>query len=171
MEGEFTSINELRNLDIFLRSGGTVKLGELGSIDDTLAEKRMTARYGGKEGISLSIIKLNDARPIKLADDVRKAIEVLEAQLPSDVEIEVVKDESIKILDSVNDVQTNIIIGIILTSIVLYLFLHNLRMTIIVAVVMPTCISLGVFSDEHVWIYSKHHVNARTGAINWDPCR
>ena len=145
MEGEFTSINELRNLDIFLRSGGTVKLGELGSIDDTLAEKRMTARYGGKEGISLSIIKLNDARPIKLADDVRKAIEVLEAQLPSDVEIEVVKDESIKILDSVNDVQTNIIIGIILTSIVLYLFLHNLRMTIIVAVVMPTCILSAFF--------------------------
>ena len=148
MEGEFTSINELRNLDIFLRSGGTVKLGELGSVDDTLAEKRMTARYGGKEGISLSIIKLNDARPIKLVDDVRKTMEALEAELPSDVEIEVVKDESIKILDSVNDVQTNIIIGIILTSIILYLFLHNLRMTIIVAVVMPTCILSAFFLME-----------------------
>ena len=145
MEGEFTSINELRHLDVFLQSGGTVKLSELGSVDDTLAEKRMTARYGGKEGISLSIIKLNDARPIKLVDDVRKTIKVLEAQLPTDVKIEVVKDESIKILDSVNDVQTNIIIGIILTSIVLYLFLHNLRMTIIVAVVMPTCILSAFF--------------------------
>ena len=145
MEGEFTSINELRHLDVFLQSGGTVKLSELGSVDDTLAEKRMTARYGGKEGISLSIIKLNDARPIKLVDDVRNAIKVLGAQLPDDVKIEVVKDESIKILDSVNDVQTNIIIGVILTSIVLYLFLHNLRMTIIVAVVMPTCILSAFF--------------------------
>ena len=145
MEGEFTSLNELRHLDIFRHSGGTVKLGELGSVDDALIEKRMTARYGGKEGISLSIIKLNDARPIRLVDGVRKTIKVLEAQLPADVKIEVVKDESIKILDSVNDVQTNIIIGIILTSIILYLFLHNLRMTIIVAVVMPTCILSAFF--------------------------
>ncbi|MDE0636615.1 MAG: efflux RND transporter permease subunit [Candidatus Poribacteria bacterium] len=140
MQGEFTSLSELYHLDIFLQSGGAIKLGELASVDDALAEKRMTARYGGKEGISLSIVKLSDAQPIKLADDVRKTIEELEAQLPGDVRIEVIKDESINILDSVNDVQTNIIIGIILTSIVLYLFLHNLRMTIIVAVVMPTCI-------------------------------
>ena len=145
MEGEFTSLDELRYLDVFRRSGGTVKLGELGSVDDTFAEKRLTARYGGKEGISLSIIKLNDAQPIRLADDVRKTIKTLQAQLPPDIKIEVVKDESVKILDSVNDVQTNIIIGVILTSIILYLFLHNVRMTIIVAVVMPSCILSAFF--------------------------
>ena len=140
MEGEFTSLSELWHLDIFLRSGGSVKLGELASVDDTLAEKRMTARYSGQEGISLSIVKLSGAQPIELVDDVRKAIIALETQLPADVEIQVVKDESVSIVDSVNDVQTNIIIGVILTSIVLYLFLHNLRMTIIVAIVMPACI-------------------------------
>ncbi len=140
MEAEFTSLSELWHLDIFLPSGGSVKLGELASIDDTLAEKRMTARYNGQEGVSLSIVKLGGAQPIALVDDVRNAVITLAAQLPEDVEIQVVKDESINILDSVNDVQTNIIIGIILTSIVLYLFLHNLRMTIIVAIVMPACI-------------------------------
>ena len=145
MEAEFTDLNELQDLDVFLRSDGAVKLGELGLVADTLAEKRMTARYGGKEGISLNIIKLTDAQPIRLADNVRKKIKVLEAQLPPDVNIEVVKDESTKILDSVNDVQTNIIIGVILTSIILYLFLHNLRMTIIVAVVMPACILSAFF--------------------------
>ena len=145
MEGEFTSLDELRHLDVYRRSGGTVKLGELGSVDDTFVEKRLTARYDGKEGITLSIVKLNDAQPIRLADDVRKTIKILEAQLPADVEIEVVKDESVKILDSVNDVQTNIIIGVILTSIILYLFLHNVRMTIIVAVVMPACILSAFF--------------------------
>ena len=140
MEGEFTNLNELWDLDIFLQSGETVKLGELASIDDTSAEKRTMVRYDGKEGIALSIVKLGNAQPIKLADDVRKTIKALEAEFPTDVDIAVIRDDSIKILDSVNDVQTNIIIGIILTSIILYLFLHNLRMTIIVAVVMPACI-------------------------------
>ena len=105
----------------------------------------MTARYGGAEGISLSIVKLSDAQPIQLADDVRATITALQTQLPADVEIEVIKDESVNILDSVNDVQTNIIIGIILTSIILYLFLHNLRMTLIVTVVMPACIVSSFF--------------------------
>ncbi len=145
MEGEFTNLNELWHLNIFLQSGETVKLGELASVDDTSAEKRMIARYGGKEGISLSVIKLSGARPIKLADDIRKTINELEAEFPTDVNIEVIRDESVKILNSVNDVQTNIIIGIILTSIILYLFLHNLRMTIIVAVVMPACILSSFF--------------------------
>lgn len=140
MEGEFTNLNALWHLEVFLQSGETVKLGELASIDDTSAEKRMIVRYGDKEGISLSIVKLSGAQPIKLADDIRKAINELEAEFPTDINIEVIRDESIKILDSVNDVQTNIIIGVILTSIILYLFLHNLRMTIIVAVVMPACI-------------------------------
>ena len=140
MIGEFINLSELWHLDIFLPSGGAIKLGELASVDDALAAKRMTARYSGKEGISLSIIKLGEAQPITLVDDVLQKIEVLKTQLPDDVRIEVVKDDSINILDSVNDVQTNIIIGIILTSIILYLFLHNLRMTIIVALVMPTCI-------------------------------
>ena len=139
-EGEFTSLSELWHLNVPLPSGGAVKIGELASVDDALEEKRMTARYSGQEGISLSIVKLSGAQPIKLVDSVRKTITELEAQLPADVEIQVVKDESVNILDSVNDVQTNIIIGIILTSIVLYLFLHNLRMTIIVAIVMPACI-------------------------------
>ena len=140
MEGEFTSLRELWHLDILLQSGGAIKLRELASVDDTFAEKRMTARYGGKEGISLSIVKLSEAQPIKLADEVRKTIKVLAAQLPADIKIEVIKDESVTILNSVNDVQTNIIIGVILTSIILFLFLHNLRMTVIVAVVMPACI-------------------------------
>ena len=140
MEGEFTNLNELWHSDIFLQSGEAVKLGELASIDDTSAEKRTMVRYDGKEGIALSIVKLGNAQPIKLADEVRKTIKALEAEFPTDVDIAVIRDDSIKILDSVNDVQTNIIIGIILTSIILYLFLHNLRMTIIVAVVMPACI-------------------------------
>ena len=140
MEGKFTNLNELWHLDIFLQSGETVKLGELASIDDTSAEKRTMVRYDGKEGIALSIVKLGNAQPIKLADEVRRTIKALEAEFPTDIDIAVIRDDSIKILDSVNDVQTNIIIGIILTSIILYLFLHNLRMTIIVAVVMPACI-------------------------------
>jgi HAE1 family hydrophobic/amphiphilic exporter-1 len=140
LEGKFTDLDELRNLSIFLPTGGKVKLGSLGTVEDTSAEKRMKVRYGGREGVALSIVKLSDSQPIELAENVRKTIAELETALPDDIDIKIVKDDSGIILDSVSDVQTNIIIGIILTSIFLFLFLHSLRMTIIVAIIMPTCI-------------------------------
>jgi HAE1 family hydrophobic/amphiphilic exporter-1 len=140
LEGKFTDLDELRNLSIFLPTGGKVKLGSLGTVEDTSAEKRKKVRYGGREGVALSIVKLSDSQPIELAENVRKTIAELETALPDDIDIKIVKDDSGIILDSVSDVQTNIIIGIILTSIFLFLFLHSLRMTIIVAIIMPTCI-------------------------------
>lgn len=85
-------MSELWHLDVFLPTGGTVKLGEIGSINDTSAEKRLTARYAGKEGISLSLVKLGDIQPIQLADNVRSSLEILETQFPDDVNSEVVKE-------------------------------------------------------------------------------
>lgn len=139
VEGKYKSVSELGAQTVFLPNGGKVKLSELGSVDDTSAEKRKKVRYDGKEGISLSIVKLSDSQPIELARDVRKEVKELEAALPG-INIEIIQDDSGIILDSVNDVITNIIIGIILTSIFLFLFLHSVRMTLIVAIVMPACI-------------------------------
>ena len=96
MEGEFTNFNELGDLDIFLQSDETVKLGALASIDDTSAEKRTMVRYDGKEGIALSIVKFDNAQPIKLADDVRKTIKALKAEFPTDVDVAVIRDDSIR---------------------------------------------------------------------------
>ena len=138
--GEFTDLQQLRDLEIFLPSGGSVQLKELGTIADSFKDQRKLARYNDETCVGVSIRKRSDANAVRTADGVMKALERLRKTIPNDVNITVVDNNSIFIKDSVRDVITNIIIGIVLTSIVLYFFLHTLRATIIVAITMPASI-------------------------------
>ena len=138
--GEFTDLQQLRDLEIFLPNGGSVQLKELGTIADSFKDQRKLARYNDETCVGVSIRKRSDANAVRTADGVLKALERLEKTLPDDVKITVVENDSIFIKDSVRDVITNIIIGIVLTSIVLYFFLHTLRATIIVSITMPASI-------------------------------
>ncbi|MBM3235388.1 efflux RND transporter permease subunit [Candidatus Poribacteria bacterium] len=138
--GEFTNLQQLRDLDVFLPNGGGVKLSELGTIADNFKDQRKLARYNGEANVGISIRKRADANAVRTAGGVLKTLERVKKILPNDVNIIVVNDDSIFIKDSVKDVIMNIIIGIILTSIVLYFFLHTLRATIIVSITMPASI-------------------------------
>ena len=138
--GEFTNLQQLRDLEVFLPQGGSVQLKELGTIADSFKDQRKLARYNDEACVGVSVRKRADANAVRTADGVGKALERLKKTLPDDVNITVVNDDSIFIEDSVRDVIINIIIGIILTSIVLYFFLHTFRATIIVSITMPASI-------------------------------
>ncbi len=138
--GEFTNLQQLRDLEVFLPRGGSVQLKELGTIADSFKDQRKLARYNDEASVGISVRKRADANAVRTADGVEKALERLKKSLPDNISITVVNDDSIFIEDSVRDVIMNIIIGIILTSIVLYFFLHTLRATIIVSITMPASI-------------------------------
>ena len=138
--GEFTDLQQLRDLEVFLPRGGSVQLEGLGTIADSFKDQRKLARYNDEASVGISVRKRADANAVRTADGVGKALERLKKSLPDDISITVVNDDSIFIEDSVRDVIMNIIIGIILTSIVLYFFLHTLRAAIIVSITMPASI-------------------------------
>ena len=138
--GEFTDLRQLRDLEVFLPNGGSVQLKKLGAIADSFKDQRKLARYNNETCVGISVRKRADANAVQTTDRVSKALESLKANLPNGVSITVVNDDSIFIEDSVRDVIINIIIGIVLTSIVLYFFLHTLRATIIVSITMPASI-------------------------------
>lgn len=138
--GEFTDLQELRDLEVSLPKGGAVKLSELGKISDTFKEQRALARYNGETTVGVSVMKRSDANSVETADGTKEALKELKPNLPNDVKIRVINDDSVFIRDAVTDVIKNIIIGIVLTSLVLYLFVHTLRATIIVSITMPAAI-------------------------------
>ncbi len=138
--GELRTINELARLEVTLPSGEPIRLTELAEVRDGFKEQRELARYNGNPTVSLSIQKRADANVVETAMEVDKAIERLRRQLKEHVRIDVVQDTSIFIREAVRDVQTNLMLGIFLTGLVLYIFLHNFRATFIVALAMPTSI-------------------------------
>jgi HAE1 family hydrophobic/amphiphilic exporter-1 len=138
--GEFTNLDDLRRLPIPTGTGGVIRLSELGRVVDTTEEARDLAVLDGESSVGLFVQKRTDANTVRTAQGVRDKMAELAAVLPEGMRVEVVRDNSTFIRTAVRDVLVNIAIGILLTTVLLYLFLHSMRTTVIAAIAMPTSI-------------------------------
>ena len=139
--GEFESVDALARMQIRLPGDErSIELWELGQVMDTFEEARDLARFEGKNAVGLTIQKQGDANTVRTAQGIRKALRALDRSLPSDVEVSIAQDRAPFIEDSVADVIQNIFLGIVLTAVLLYLFSHSWRATVVAAVAMPTSI-------------------------------
>jgi hydrophobic/amphiphilic exporter-1 (mainly G- bacteria), HAE1 family len=138
--GEYTSVQEIEDLPIPLPGGARIRLGDVATVVTGLSDQRALARFNGQPTVSISLQKRADANTVATAAGVFQVLEELEAQLPPGAELRVARDFSAFIRDAVQDIFKNILIGILLTTGVLFLFLHSWRGTIIAAAAMPATI-------------------------------
>jgi len=136
--GQFQSVDDLRSLTVARTSQGVVQLGDVATILDT--HKRVTSRtfLNGREALGLTVTKQSDANEIATVDTVRKEIERLNRTLPGGTQVAVISDTSVFTRNSLAGVQRSLFEAVILTGLVLLLFLHTLRSTVIVLFAIPT---------------------------------
>ena len=138
--GEFNDLNELRRLPVQTPDGGVVRVSDLGRVIDTAEEARDLAALDGVSSVGLLVQKRTDANTVETAANIRAQVDRLSAVLPSGMRVHIVRDNSVFIRTAVRDVLINMLIGILLCTVLLYLFLHSLRTTVIAAIAMPTSI-------------------------------
>ena len=151
LDGEFDQVEQMKAIELHIQKGHEVKtipLIEIAEIKDAFEEQRELAYYNGQECVGLVIKKRADANTVKSVERVRKALSQINTMIPQDIQLQVVNDDSKFIKYSVKDVVDNIILGIMLTAIVLYLFLHDIKSTVIAGVSMPVSI-VSTFSLMH----------------------
>ncbi|NQT07137.1 MAG: efflux RND transporter permease subunit, partial [Candidatus Omnitrophica bacterium] len=110
---------------------------DIATIKDTFKEVSSISRYNGKENISISLQKQAVANTIDVTERVKKALVEIKRNVPKDIDIEIVYDQSSFIKNSINGVFNAAVQGGILAFIVLLVFLRNLRSSIIVALSIP----------------------------------
>lgn len=136
--GEFTSLEDIRNLEIPLGSGGTIPLSAIATVTDTHQELREYSRVNGVSAVSIMVFKQSDASVVEVGERVKTETAKIQKELPSDVNIVVSRDSSDYIRASLNDTRASIIEGILTTALALYFFLREWRSTLIVALAIPT---------------------------------
>ncbi len=139
LAGEYADVNAIRATRISTPSG-PIRLDRIAQVKDDFAETRELARFNSKPSIGMNLVKQTDANTVQVADDVYRALNKIRPLLPPGVSVDVATDRSQFIRNSVADVLGNLLLGILFTAIVLYLFLHNWRSTMIAAVAMPISI-------------------------------
>ncbi|MCB0262312.1 MAG: efflux RND transporter permease subunit [Calditrichaeota bacterium] len=140
LSGEYIDLPEIESVEIPLMGQPPIRLKDVAQVIDSFKEQRELVRLNKNPGVGISIVKKSDANVVEVAYGIKDRIEYLKTQLPDDIKMEIMLDNSIFIEASIQDLVMNMIIGAILTAILLYLFLHSIRGVIIVGVSIPTSI-------------------------------
>ncbi len=138
-QGEFTSVEQIKNTSIMTPTGGMVLLKDLGSVTDGYADVSSLAYMNGKPGMGIVVQKASDANTVVVAREINKALDGISRQYP-DVKLIKVMDSSQFINSSISNVASSAVLGGILAIIILYLFLRDIRSTLVIAISIPVSI-------------------------------
>ena len=140
LAGKFSSLDELRNLVVRPSgSSGSVYLRDVAEVQDTFREIRTISRVDGRNSVGIAIMKQSDANTVDVSRLARAKLLQLE-QLYRDrgLKFEIAQDASTFTLDAVTAVQHDLFLAIFLVALVMLLFLHSLRNSMIVMISIPT---------------------------------
>ncbi len=133
------------DIAVAVRGGTPVKLRDVSSVVDGAEERRSAAEINDTNMVSLEIQKISGSNTVQVADSVRAAVANIERQLPNDVQMRVIRDDSQRIRESLRDVELSIVLGAILTIAIIYLFLNSWRSTVITGLTLPVSIISAFF--------------------------
>ncbi len=135
--GKAVNVEEFKTMVIARRGDRPILLGEIADIVDGVEEPKTFAYVDSTPAVAIDIYKQSGSNAVEVVDRVRKSVQAISAGLPKDVYLEVVRDGSLMIRDSVKDVQETIIIGAFLTIFIVFLFLNSWRSTVITGLTLP----------------------------------
>ena len=140
--GRIPDPKEFNNLVIANRGTYSVKLSDIGYVEDGAEEQRTEARLNGQPAVTLVVSKQSGQNTVAVADAVKDRLnELIKSKtLPPDVKTQIVGDQTIFIKAALHSINFHLIEGSILAAIVVFVFLWSFRSTFIAAIAIPTSI-------------------------------
>ncbi|HEV7994457.1 MAG TPA: efflux RND transporter permease subunit [Gemmatimonadaceae bacterium] len=143
------------DIPVAVRNGTPVRISDVAVVIDGAENRRtgaeITSPSGSASAVSLEVLKISGANTVAVADAVRAAVEELQRQLPNDIEMTVIRDDSKRIRESLADVKLSIVLGAALTVMIIYLFLNSWRSTVITGLTLPVSIISAFFI---MWVFN-----------------
>jgi HAE1 family hydrophobic/amphiphilic exporter-1 len=132
-------------LIVTYKDGAPVRLKDVATVIDSVENDKIANWVKRDRAISLAIIKQPNTNTISIIRDIKELLPVLKAQLPPNVSLTILYDRSISIKNSINDVQMTLLITAFLVVAVIFMFLRDVRATIIPSLALPMSI-IGTFA-------------------------
>lgn len=142
-DGEYSSVSDIANTLIPLPTGGTVRLSEVADVYVAPKEQTAIAKIGGEPCITISVNKQSDTNTLQVAERAKDALDEVTALQPT-LDWSLLMDQSDMINMTVDSVIQNIVFGVLLAAIVLFVFLRDWGATAVISMSMPICI-ISVF--------------------------
>ena len=144
--GEFTSIDDINNTIISTINGYDVRLSDIGQAYMGTADINNIALINGEAGVYISITKQSGANSVNVANAVYKKIDQAKAMLPADMTLEIIRDETTDIRQTIKILVSSLLEGLVLAVIILFIFLQNFKSTIIIGISIPISVIITLLA-------------------------
>jgi len=140
LTGKFNTLEDINNVQVAMPSlGSPVYVKDLATVTDGIKEITSVSRYNGKNGIGLLLKKQGDVNAVEVSKLVREQFQKIEKQFATEgVKFTIADDSTENTIAAVNSVVFDLTLAVILVSLVMMLFLHSIRNSLIVLVAIPT---------------------------------
>lgn len=142
--GQFTNINEIRNLVVMTRDGVPVYLRDIADVRDTTEDRRSFMRINGTPGIRMQVTKQSGTNTIQIAEGVKREIEKINADVDG-IKLQVLDDQSKFIDRAIGSVTEHAMLGGLLVIAIIFLFLRDIKSTLIICTSIPVSV-IGTFA-------------------------
>jgi multidrug efflux pump len=157
--------DEYRPLIVAYHNGGPVRLGDVAGVEDSVADVHNLGLANGKPGVLVVIFRQPGANVIETVDRVRALMPYLQSSISPAIKLAVVSDRTITVRASVKDIESTLLISIVLVILVVFVFLRTVRATVIPSIAVPLSL-VGTFGGMYLLDYSLDNLSLMALAIS-----
>ena len=138
--GRITEAKGFDQLVIATRNGSPIRVRDIGWAEDGTKEQRSSARLNGLPSVTLEVNRQSGANTVAVIEGVKSRLNRIQSQLPADVKMEIIRDQSRYIYEALREINKHLVLGSILACLVVLAFMRNWRAMVIAAVAIPTSV-------------------------------
>src|SRR5437870_5588538 len=170
--GKYTNLTLQTNADlnnaagfskliVAYRNGAPVRLDQVANVIDSVENNKVASWFNGRRSVTMAVQRQPGTNTVAVVDAIKALFPQFKQQLPASVNLDVLNDRSISIRESVNDVQFALLLAMALVVMVIFLFLRNVRATIIPTLALPTSV-VGTFAAMYLLHFSLDNLSLMT---------
>jgi HAE1 family hydrophobic/amphiphilic exporter-1 len=138
--GKLEHVEEFNNIIIKNVGGAPVRIRDIGRAEDSMAERRTFAYYKNKPAVILEVRRQTGTNTVQVVDGIRERIASIRTQLPAGVQMGVITEQATYVKASVAALEEHLLLGSLLASLIVWLFIRDWRTVLISSIAIPTSI-------------------------------
>jgi HAE1 family hydrophobic/amphiphilic exporter-1 len=143
-QGEFTTLDDIRNLVVMTRAGVPIYLRDVADVIDSTEDRRQFMRIDGRPGVRMAVNKQTEQNTVAVSEGIREEVDRINREVPG-IRVLVTNDQAIFIQRAIDNVQEHALLGGILVVLIIFAFLRDFRSTLIVSTSIPVSV-IGTFA-------------------------
>src|SRR3954454_578954 len=157
--------DQYRPLIVAYHDGAAVRLGDVAEVVDSVADRRNIGLANGKPSVLIVLFRQPGANIIDTVDRVRELMPYLQSSISPSIHLDVAMDRTVTVRASVKDIETTLLISVVLVILVVFAFLRTVRATIIPSIAVPLSL-VGTFGGMYLLGYSLDNLSLMALAIS-----